>query len=248
MRSRPPWSQVAHKLTSPSPFPPHSKFPTPRGFPEWFVRLTKTTSRSRLPWSGTMVWLERPRLALLDPVKRYICSVWPSYVIFIYLRKEKGWGLELAKNGMVAEALSCPLRPSQEIYLFRIAQLCYLFTLEKGKDRGLELAKKGMVGEALSCPPRPWSRRLGWGLADEYGMSTGMRVAVKIGHAKQKTEIRGLPFIDNDTYKLHKKNMGTANSFLTCICICATQGMEIRGPTLVDNSTYSYKTTWEQSI
>ncbi len=30
MRSRPPWPQVARKLTSPSPFPPHSKFPAPQ--------------------------------------------------------------------------------------------------------------------------------------------------------------------------------------------------------------------------
>ncbi len=30
MRSRPPWPQVALRLTSPSPFPPHSKFPTPQ--------------------------------------------------------------------------------------------------------------------------------------------------------------------------------------------------------------------------
>jgi hypothetical protein len=30
------------------PPPPHSNFPTPRGFPKSIVRLTKTTSRSRL--------------------------------------------------------------------------------------------------------------------------------------------------------------------------------------------------------
>jgi hypothetical protein len=42
--SRPPWSQVTCKLTSPflnaSAFPPHSKFPVPR----LIVRLTTTTS------------------------------------------------------------------------------------------------------------------------------------------------------------------------------------------------------------
>ncbi len=48
VRSCPPWSQVARKLTSLSPFPPHSDFPTPWGFPKSIVRLTKTTSRSRL--------------------------------------------------------------------------------------------------------------------------------------------------------------------------------------------------------
>jgi hypothetical protein len=48
VRSRPPWSQVARKLTSPSPFPPHSKFASPQGIPKLIVRPTKTTSRSRL--------------------------------------------------------------------------------------------------------------------------------------------------------------------------------------------------------
>ncbi len=48
MQSRPPWSQVARKLTSPSPFPPHSKFSSPQGITSLIVRLTKTTSRSRL--------------------------------------------------------------------------------------------------------------------------------------------------------------------------------------------------------
>ncbi len=43
---RPPWSQVACKLTS--PFPPHSNFPTPHGFPKSIVRPSKTTSRYRL--------------------------------------------------------------------------------------------------------------------------------------------------------------------------------------------------------
>ncbi len=48
VRSCPPWSQVARKLTSPSPFPPHSNFPTPLGFPKSTVRPSKMTSRSRL--------------------------------------------------------------------------------------------------------------------------------------------------------------------------------------------------------
>jgi hypothetical protein len=59
VRSRPPWSQVARKLTSHSPFPPHSlpipfpfpppsNFPSPRGFPKSTAHPTKTTSRSRL--------------------------------------------------------------------------------------------------------------------------------------------------------------------------------------------------------
>ncbi len=35
-------------LPIPSPFPPHSNFPTPRGVPKSIVRPTKTTSRTRL--------------------------------------------------------------------------------------------------------------------------------------------------------------------------------------------------------
>ncbi len=53
-RIRPPWSQVAHKLTSPSStpfsFPPHSKFPVPR----LFMPPTVMTSRLRLLLSGTV--------------------------------------------------------------------------------------------------------------------------------------------------------------------------------------------------
>ncbi len=41
---RPPWSQVACKLTSPSPF----HFPAPNGSPNSIVRPFKTTSRHRL--------------------------------------------------------------------------------------------------------------------------------------------------------------------------------------------------------
>ncbi len=42
------WPPPPHSILIPSPFPPHSNFPTPRGFPKWIVRLTKTTSRLRL--------------------------------------------------------------------------------------------------------------------------------------------------------------------------------------------------------
>ncbi len=54
--SRPPWSQVARKLISPFPSPPHSKIPTPWGFPELNMCLTKTTSRIRLTRSGTTIY------------------------------------------------------------------------------------------------------------------------------------------------------------------------------------------------
>jgi hypothetical protein len=40
----------------PSPFPPHSNFPTPRGFPKSTVRPTKTTSWSRLYIVRNMNW------------------------------------------------------------------------------------------------------------------------------------------------------------------------------------------------
>ncbi len=73
VRSRPPWSQVARKLTSPSTFPPHSNFPTPQGFRKSIVRPTKMTSRSRLHivrnsmdmdiemqhWHGDATWIWR---------------------------------------------------------------------------------------------------------------------------------------------------------------------------------------------
>ncbi len=55
MRSCPPWPQVTRTLTFPFPSPPHSKFPTPRVFHELIVRLTKTTSRTRPPRSGTLI-------------------------------------------------------------------------------------------------------------------------------------------------------------------------------------------------
>ncbi len=49
--SRPPWSQVACKLISPFPSPPHSlptQNPGPLGFAQPNVRLTKTTSQNWL--------------------------------------------------------------------------------------------------------------------------------------------------------------------------------------------------------
>jgi hypothetical protein len=48
VRSHPPWSQVACKLTSPSPTLPIPNSHSPQGFPKLIVRPTKTTSRSRL--------------------------------------------------------------------------------------------------------------------------------------------------------------------------------------------------------
>ncbi len=61
--SCPPRSQVTRKLISPFPSPssytPLSKIPTPWGFPELNMHITKTTSRTWLPRSSTLItWLE----------------------------------------------------------------------------------------------------------------------------------------------------------------------------------------------
>jgi hypothetical protein len=57
VRSCPPCSQAARKLTSPSPFLPLSKFPSSQGIPSLIVRPIKTTSRSRLHivWNTPLV-------------------------------------------------------------------------------------------------------------------------------------------------------------------------------------------------
>ncbi len=76
--SRPPWPQVTCKLTSPFPSPPHSKFPTPRGYPELNMRLTKTTSRFRL---------QGPEQILLKrlPCLFFNLFIYRSFCIRIYL-------------------------------------------------------------------------------------------------------------------------------------------------------------------
>jgi hypothetical protein len=70
--SRPPWSQVTRKLTSPflnpSTFPPHSKFPVPR----LIVSLTTTTSWSRLLLSGTNT------ITNVKIVESWLHPCWPS--------------------------------------------------------------------------------------------------------------------------------------------------------------------------
>ncbi len=56
--SCPPQSQVTCKLISPfpspSPYTPHSEIPTPWGFPELNIHITKTTSRAWLTRSSTL--------------------------------------------------------------------------------------------------------------------------------------------------------------------------------------------------
>ncbi len=77
--SRPPWSQVAHKLISPSPSPPHSKIPTSWGFPELNVRLTKTTSQ---------IWLTRSRrLIIWIRLDFYENNMLPWVLSSIYIRR-----------------------------------------------------------------------------------------------------------------------------------------------------------------
>ncbi len=51
--SRPPWSQVARKLISPFPSPPHSKFPTPWGIPELNAPLLRRHRNTGLQVQNT---------------------------------------------------------------------------------------------------------------------------------------------------------------------------------------------------
>jgi hypothetical protein len=68
--SRPPWSQVARKLISPFPSPPHS-LPIPKsrtwGFPELNAHLTKTTSQ---------IWLTESRTLPLRCHHHSVLKVW----------------------------------------------------------------------------------------------------------------------------------------------------------------------------
>jgi hypothetical protein len=61
--SRPPRSQVARKLISPfphsTPYTPPSEIPTPWGFPELNIHLTKTTSRIWVTRSSTLITLAK---------------------------------------------------------------------------------------------------------------------------------------------------------------------------------------------
>jgi hypothetical protein len=75
---RSPWSQVACKLTSPSPFPPHSNFPTPHGFPKSIVCHSKTTSQHRLHivWNTPLVMSSSlSHLSLLRLLCPHACGV-----------------------------------------------------------------------------------------------------------------------------------------------------------------------------
>jgi hypothetical protein len=71
-RSRPPWSQVACKLTSPSLTLPIPNSHPPQGFPKLIVRPTKTPSRSRLH-------IFRNRKDIFNPAYSIdICHIWTA--------------------------------------------------------------------------------------------------------------------------------------------------------------------------
>ncbi len=87
------WSVPVHldpRLLVNWPPPPHSKFPTPRGFPEPIVRLTKTTSRSRLPWSGTVLFRLCPtgeHWEMLFHHNHLSCMIKTWFVVFLNKNK-----------------------------------------------------------------------------------------------------------------------------------------------------------------
>jgi hypothetical protein len=91
VRSRPPWSQVACKLTSPSPFPPHFLpiliSQPPRGFPKSIVRPSKTTSRSRLHivWNMYM-WSLLPCILRIHAVPIPHILFWYIHSLFPCIR------------------------------------------------------------------------------------------------------------------------------------------------------------------
>jgi hypothetical protein len=92
--SRPPWSQVARKLISPFPYPPHSKIPTPWGFHELNVCLTKTTSQIWLTRSRTVDVVKCRRLPSFDTVswnyvKRPVSNIVKIFLLAIQRRKVK---------------------------------------------------------------------------------------------------------------------------------------------------------------
>ncbi len=89
--SCPPRSQVARKLISPfpspSPYTPRSKIPTPLGFPELNMHITKTTSRTWLTRSRTLppqtkkenIFIKRRPSVSLNSLQRI--SIYHSYPI-----------------------------------------------------------------------------------------------------------------------------------------------------------------------
>jgi hypothetical protein len=96
------WPPPPHSIPIPSPF----QFPNPPSFPKLIVRLTKTTSRSRLSWSGTRrnatcchhKKTPKPVLGRVWPMTWiYITLLWLSFYMKItccfFLRAFNGFGL-----------------------------------------------------------------------------------------------------------------------------------------------------------
>ncbi len=91
--SRPPWPRVTRKLTSPFlnpfPFPPHSKFPASLlRFPQHST-LIRTTTRSRLPESGTQMV---PWYRLCQPWVQDSCQLYSSSPFFLRTQLSKALG------------------------------------------------------------------------------------------------------------------------------------------------------------
>ncbi len=79
--SRPPRSQVARKLISPFPPLPHSKIPTPWGFPELNTRRTKTTSQIWLTRSRTIFKVTLMKKTCYLSFKDYIHILWQELTL-----------------------------------------------------------------------------------------------------------------------------------------------------------------------
>jgi hypothetical protein len=101
--SRPPWSQVARKLISPFPSPPHSKIQTPWGFPELNMRLTKTTSQ---------IWLTESRTVL---------NVWMFEIPTLWNRKIS---IEVGCTDVIAKAFFKASLQRTDLFAKRTGVLC----------------------------------------------------------------------------------------------------------------------------
>ncbi len=93
--SRPPWSQVTRKLTSPFSTPQYS-LPIPHSqYPRLIVRLTTTTSWSRLLMVRNTPLMMSSSLAFAVPSLRLSLSWWPSALGFQVAREVRWHHLSL---------------------------------------------------------------------------------------------------------------------------------------------------------
>ncbi len=135
--SCPPWSQVARKLTSPSPFLSLSKFPSPQGIPSLIVRPIKTTSRSRLHivrnrnYVLSVEWYSMSKNPTLNLNIR--CATVGKFLTIYYdtiyehpgeivpcalCRSRERWKSSRARPGPVWPQLPCPPPPPRPAHLF----------------------------------------------------------------------------------------------------------------------------------